>query len=224
MDQMVLHLDRQIDKLLDTLNGSVGVGNYALIFTGAHGCPAQPAPTLPRAAVAGESVIHAIEKGLPDPFRAMTVERYIYPFLYLRVPPGMDRRQARVAAAQAALQAPGVAGYFTADQDCSNGGEWAQRFRNSFHIARSGDVMLSYAPGWVEDFGAGRGISYGSLYTYDTRLPLIFYGGLFRGRIWERPVESVDIAPTIARIAGLPYPSSTVGRVLGEALETPQPK
>jgi hypothetical protein len=219
IDQLVLHLDRAIEQTLDTLNKSVGMGNYAFVFTAAHGGPVEPPASHPRTAVSGDSVARAIEKALAERFRGVTVDRYLYPFLYLHAPPGMDRRQARSAAAQAALQVPGVAGYFTADGECSHGGEWLRRFRNSFHFQRSGDVMFSYAPGWVEDFGAGRGISYGSLYNYDCRVPLIFYGWQFRARTFEEPVEAVDIAPTIARATGLAYPSSTTGRVLGEAFE-----
>jgi len=218
LDQMVLYLDREIEKLLETLNTSVGTGNYAVVLTAAHGGPAQPPPAYPRAAVAGDTLIHVIEKGLADRYKGVTIERYVYPFLYLRIPPTMDRRAVRAAAAQAALQTPGVAGYFTADGDCSHGGEWLRRFRNSFHALRSGDVMFSYAPGWVEDFGAGRGISYGSFYNYDCRVPLIFYGWQFRSHTFEEPVESIDVAPTIARIAGLAYPSSATGRMLGETL------
>jgi Type I phosphodiesterase / nucleotide pyrophosphatase len=223
IDQLVLHLDREIERLLDTLNDSVGPGNYALVFTAAHGGPAQPPVTSPRAAVPGEALARSIEKALAERFKPVGVDRYVYPFLYLRIPPGLaaDRRQIRAAAAQAALQVTGVTGYFTADGDCSHGGDWQQRFRNSFHVLRSGDVMLSYAPGWVEDFGAGRGISYGSLYNYDCRVPLIFYGwqSQFRPRTYEQPVEAIDIAPTLARIAGRAYPSSTTGRVLAEAFE-----
>src|SRR5262249_54070497 len=122
-------------------------------------------------------------------------------------------------AAQAALQVPGVAGYLTADGDCSQSGEWQRRFRNSFHVQRSGDVMLSYSPGWVEEFGSGRGISYGSLYNYDARVPLILYGAGFRSGTYEEQVEAIDVAPTIARLTGLTYPSSSTGRVLGEAFQ-----
>jgi hypothetical protein len=218
LDQLVLNLDREIEKLLETLNAGVGAGNYALIFTASHGGPAQPPQAYPRAAISGDSIVHAIEKGLADRFKSVTIERYVYPFLYLRIPSGMDRRPVRAAAAQAALQVPGVAGYFTADGDCSHGGEWFRRFRNSFHVLRSGDVMFAYEPGWVEDFGAGRGISYGSLYNYDCRVPLILYGPQFRTHTFEGPVESIDVAPTIARVTGLACPSSSTGRTLGEAL------
>jgi arylsulfatase A-like enzyme len=77
--------------------------------------------------------------------------------------------------------------------------------------------MLSYRPEYVEDFGLMRGISYGSLYNYDIRTPLCFYGPQFRARVFEQPVEAVDIAPTLARAMGVASPSSSTGRVLGEA-------
>ncbi len=213
MDQLMLHLDREIEQTLDVLGKVVGVGNYAMVTTAAHGGPAGP----PRGAIAGDQVAHLIEKSLAGVFKSVAVDRYVYPFLYLRAPAAFDRRSLRDAAGKAALQVPGVAGYFTADGDCSHGGEWFRRFRNSFHAVRSGDLMLAYAPGYVEDFGSGRGVSYGSLYNYDSRVPLIFYGPQFRPRTFEEPVEAIDIAPTLARLTGIGYPSSASGRVLGEA-------
>jgi len=219
MDQLILQLDEKVEKLLELLASRTDHADCVVVLTAAHGGPPQPAAALPRPAVSGDALVHTLEKTLLDRFKTVSIERYVYPFLYLRIPANLDRRQVRAAAAQAALQVPGVAGYFTADGDCSHGGEWQRRFRNSFCVQRSGDVMLSYAPGWVEEFGTGRGLSYGSFYSYDARVPLIFYGGPFRSRTYEDPVEAVDVAPTIARLTGLTYPSSTVGRVLGEAFE-----
>jgi len=96
--------------------------------------------------------------------------------------------------------------------------DWARRFRNSFHATRSGDVMLSYRPEYVESYGQGRGVSYGSLYNYDARVPLCFYGPQFRTGQFEQTVQAVDLAPTLARVMGVAPPSSSTGRVLGEAL------
>ncbi len=115
------------------------------------------------------------------------------------------------------MRLPAVAGYYTADGECSHRGEWLRRFRNSFHAVRSGDLMLAYQPRCVEDYGAGRGVSYGSLYNYDARVPLLLYGPQFLDRIIERTVEAVDVAPTLARAMGVALPSSATGRVLAEA-------
>jgi hypothetical protein len=129
-----------------------------------------------------------------------------------------DPEPLRMAAGRAALQHPAVAGFYTAGGYCSTNDSWRERFRNSFHHRRSGDVMLSYLPEYVEDYGQGRGVSYGSLYNYDVRVPLCFYGPQFAPGIFESPVQSVDVAPTLARVMGVAPPSSSDGRVLGEAL------
>jgi arylsulfatase A-like enzyme len=149
------------------------------------------------------------------------VEKYVYPFLYLKLETlqklNLPVRGARKLAGEAALRVPGVAGYYTADGECSHTGEWRRRFENSFHESRSGDVMLSYEPEAVEDFSAGRGVSYGSLYNYDTSVPLILYGPQFGKKLIERTIEPVDLAPTIARAAGIATPSSATGEVLADA-------
>jgi hypothetical protein len=147
------------------------------------------------------------------------VQKYVYPFLYLDAGAARDREPARLAAAAAAMELPAVAGYFTAGGACSAHDDWRRRFRNSFHPVRSGDVMLSYQPEYVEDYLAASGaISYGSLYNYDVSVPLFFYGPQFRPGVFEEPVESVDLAPTLARAIGVAEPSSSSGRVLGQAL------
>jgi predicted AlkP superfamily pyrophosphatase or phosphodiesterase len=226
MDQLVLSLDRQIQATLEALHRSPGAGNYNLVFAAAHGAPPEPDPAQRAAkAISGESIAQAVNKGLSSWIdsgfsRNTYVDRYVYPFLYLNldalrkvnVPP----RGARRLAGEVALRQPGVAGYYTADGDCSHTGEWRRRFENSFHALRSGDVMLSYDPGDVEDFGP-RGVSFGSLYSYDTSVPLFLYGAQFGARVIERAIQSTDLAPTIARAAGLAVPSSATGEALAES-------
>jgi hypothetical protein len=167
-------------------------------------------------AVVGESVAQTVDRVLLAN-GAGRVTRYLYPFLYLDTSGFRDPEPLRRAAGQAALTHPAVAGFYTAGGYCSTTDGWRERFRNSFHSTRSGDLMLSYLPEYVEDFGQGRGISYGSLYNYDARVPLCFYGPQFTAGVFESPVQSVDVAPTLARAIGVGQPSTSQGRVLGEA-------
>jgi hypothetical protein len=230
MRELVLHLDREVETLLAFLNKNLGAHNCAVAFTAAHGAANDPDGHRATLAIPGETVARTINQALSARYdlrdrKNLYVERYLYPFLYLRLDQlqkaYIDLREARVVAGQAALTVPGVTGYYTADGDCSHSGDWLRRFRNSFHAVRSGDVMLAYGPEYVEDYGLGRGISYGSLYNYDTRVPLIFYGAPFETQEFETTVESIDLAPTLARAAGTAWPSSATGRVLGEALVSP---
>ncbi|HLI86812.1 MAG TPA: alkaline phosphatase family protein [Bryobacteraceae bacterium] len=217
MQQMTLHLDRQLEAFLNQLDRTVGAGQYNLVIAGGHGAPPAPAAeSRPRMAVNGELLAQAIQQRLEQGGNGH-IARYLYPFLYLDVEGYAAPELTRRAAGRAALEQPAVAAYYTADGECSIHDDWENRFRNSFYPGRSGDVMLSYRPEYVEDYGAGRGVSYGSLYNYDIRVPLCFYGPQFRPRLVEHPVQAIDVAPTLARASGMPVPSSSLGRVLGEA-------
>jgi hypothetical protein len=228
MREMVLHLDRQIEATIETLTRLAGPGNFGLAFTAAHGAPYHDGRRVDGAAVA-----QAVDLALSAAYDVSSVknryvERFVYPFLYLNHRQlqryDIDPRRARRTAAEAALQSGlGVAAYYTADGDCSMSGEWRRRFQNSFHALRSGDAMLAYEPGAVEDYGGGRGVSYGSLYNYDVQTPLLFYGSQFRPVAVETPVEAVDIAPTLARALRVAAPSSSMGRVLGTVFAPEKP-
>lgn len=218
MQQMILQLDLQMESLLAQLRRTLGDKGFDLAVAGCHGAPPLPSPSArPRMAVAGESVAQTVESALRDR-NLGHVQKYLYPFLYLDGGAARDLEPMRQAAAAAALEHPAVAGYYTASGACSSRDEWERRFRNSFRPTRSGDVMLSYRPEYVEDYGQGRGISYGSLYNYDTAVPLCLYGPRFRSGVFESPVKAVDLAPTLARACGVAPPSSSTGRVLSEAL------
>ena len=217
MQQLMLQLDRNLEKLLEQLDRAPGANAYDFVLAGAHGAPDEPAAfARPRVAIEGEVLAQAIQRRLIQN-RSGRIEKYLYPFLYLDGGGSRPTESAELAAARAALEEPEVAAYYTAAGACSIHNEWERRFRNSFHPLRSGDVMLSYHPQYVEEIGNGRGISYGSIYDYDVRVPLCFFGPQFRAGVFESPVESVDVVPTLARAIGVAPPSSSVGRVLGEA-------
>jgi hypothetical protein len=217
MQQLLLNLDRNLDALMTRLSRTPGDANFAIVVVGAHGAP--PAPTgdtRARMAVNGEGVAQSVDKALSGA-SAGRVRRYLYPFLYLDPIVSREPEAVRILAGRAAMAHPAVAGFYTAGGYCSTRDAWETRYRNSFHPKRSGDVMLSYRPEYVEDYGQGRGVSYGSLYNYDVRVPLMLFGPQFRAGIYDAPVDSTDVAPTLARLIGVDQPSSCTGRVLFEA-------
>ena len=219
MLQLALHLDLRISILLAQLMKVPGENGFSVAVVGGHGAPPEPTGQeyRERAAVKGDTIADAVNRSLTATALGR-VDKYIYPFLYLDASGFRDPEPIRLVAARAAMDHPAVEGYYTAGGACSTRNEWERRFRNSFHPARSGDLMLSYHSEYVEDYGYGRGVSYGSLYNYDIRVPLFLYGPQFRPGVYDDPVESVDVAPTLARVAGVGVPSSSVGHVLGEAL------
>ncbi len=86
--------------------------------------------------------------------------------------------------------------------------EWtlAERFHASYDAARSGDIAVAYRPyssgGAPASFGdtvAG----HGSPWNYDRRVPMIFWWPGASGFEQPLPVETVDIAPTLAALLGV---------------------
>jgi len=150
MEQMIFHLDRRLEALLAQLSRAAGDTGFNLVLTAAHGAPdAPPSSARARMAVDGEVLAHRIETALAAHGMGH-VEKFLYPFLYMDSSGFRDPEEIRKAAARAALDQSAVADYYTAGGDSSAHNEWRQRFCNSFHPKRSGDVMLSGASIYAE--------------------------------------------------------------------------
>ena len=52
---------------------------------------------------------------------------------------------------------------------------------------------------------SSRGTSHGSVYPYDRRIPLAFYGAGFEEGIDYLEASSADIAPTLLELIGVPF-------------------
>lgn len=98
------------------------------------------------------------------------------------------------------------------------GSGYARKMQNSFYPRRSGDVILNLMPGWIEEQERCWSMS-GSMYGYDTEVPLIFYGqGAGPLRV-NRRVEMTAVTPTLARVAGVREPAAAEGTVLEEIVD-----
>jgi len=95
----------------------------------------------------------------------------------------------------------------------NNATEVLQQFRNSFYPGRSPDLFMQYKKYYL--IAAGKtGTSHGSVYDYDSRVPMIFLGqGITPGRFDEQ-CATADFAPTLARLIGLTPSSDLDGKAL----------
>jgi phosphopentomutase len=82
---------------------------------------------------------------------------------------------------------------------------------------QDGDLVVLDKPGYIE-YGA-TGTSHGTPYTYDTHVPLIFYGwNIKKGETHDRK-EITQIAPTLAQKLKVAFPNGTEAKVLVEILD-----
>ena len=91
-----------------------------------------------------------------------------------------------------------------------------ERFHESTDAQRSGDIIVAYRPylsgGQPKqpgDYVAG----HGSPWNYDRRVPMLFWWPGAAGFEQSLPVETVDIAPTLAALLGV-APATVDGRCL----------
>jgi hypothetical protein len=85
-------------------------------------------------------------------------------------------------------------------------------------------IYVSAIPVWAIGFTIGfiGGTDHATPYTYDTHVPLAFYGLPFQPGTYHTPAEPVDLAVTLASLLGINAPSHAIGRVLTEALAAPR--
>ena len=71
--------------------------------------------------------------------------------------------------------------------------------------------MVALQTGWISKYWENGGTTHGTSYSYDTHVPLIFWGGNIKQGITDRKVNIRDIAPTISTILGIAYPNGCTG-------------
>jgi predicted AlkP superfamily pyrophosphatase or phosphodiesterase len=85
-----------------------------------------------------------------------------------------------------------------------------QRFHESYDAERSGDIAVAYAA--RTSFGVPRGpgdtvAGHGSPWDHDRQVPILFWWPGAGAETRTTAVETVDIAPTLAALAGVPTPA-----------------
>ncbi len=131
---------------------------------------------------------------------------------------GLNLAEMQEKTAAFALQLRGLAQAVTGSSLQNNhfGGGSLEKIQNGFYPKHSGDVVVNLLPGWIED--DDRTSATGSIYEYDTHVPLLWYGGGLRATEVHRPVDLTDVAPTLARLAGVNRPDAATGSEITEVM------
>ena len=81
----------------------------------------------------------------------------------------------------------------------------------------SGDVLMIPYPATLNY--SRKGTSHGSGYSYDTHVPLIFYGNGIKKGVSKKIYKIIDIAPTISNLLKIEAPNGTSGNIIDEVLK-----
>lgn len=81
----------------------------------------------------------------------------------------------------------------------------------------SGDVLVILEPAWL--VGGQRGTTHGSGFTYDTHVPIAFYGWGIKPGKSAAYTTVTDIAPTLAQLLQIRMPNGATGQPIKELLD-----
>jgi arylsulfatase A-like enzyme len=228
MRAMALALDRQLAEFFTFLGHQIGLANVWLALSADHGVAPIPAEAeklrIPAAGHDPEKMRSQVNAALTarlSPGRpAEYVKIFDYPLAFLdegAFPARLKEEDAERMVGEALKQA-GLRGYFTRAQ-------MAQGAVPDSPLGRQVLNTYSPLPGWYVvgiaapySVGNTTGTDHASSYTYDTHVPLAFYGLAFQPGTYRGHAEPVDLAVTLASLLGINAPTHASGRVLVEAL------
>lgn len=81
---------------------------------------------------------------------------------------------------------------------------------NGWNPSRSGDIIFNLKPGFLNNYMKS-GTTHGSSYSYDTHIPLIFYGWKIPSKTINHLVYITDITATVANLLKINQPDACLG-------------
>jgi len=234
IEDVYIRLDKTIEALLSKLDATVGKNQYVVFLTADHAVADVPSYMkdlrLPgdnlKTATLRAGLVDYLKQYFPD--KAVIEEFsgdqiYLNPELFSGDPKttGVDYLIATELIRNYLLRQDGIAEVYTRQMLTSaDYGEQGIRgsVRRGFHTKRSGDLAIVLESGWTQG-SQTFGTTHSSPYTYDTHVPILFYGlGIRSGSsVLYHPIT--DIAPTISVLMKIKFPSGCTGNPVAEVFE-----
>ena len=217
-----IKLDQQINDLLKMLDTKIGKGNYLLFLTADHAVAEIP---------------DLVNTKINQPFSAKRLTKSVKDFLltsygtdkifdnfsnkqiYLNYSiineKKLNASDVRNKLAQyLSINFNSVLLIFTRDDFNGKipGRNDANYLLKGFNSVRSGDLFVELNPVIYFGLGGMDRTTHGTAYSYDTHVPLLFYGwGIPKQEINDQ-VFTIDIAPTISNLLKITEPSGCIGK------------
>ncbi|NDV43744.1 alkaline phosphatase PafA [Flagellimonas sediminis] len=228
IEDTYIRLDQDLARLFATLDNKVGAGEYTVFLTADHAAINVPSYLTDQKLPGG----YLDMKGIKEHFDEFLKYKYgttdvvknqsnYQLFLDHKILNNLDidLDDAQEDIAKELLGYEGISQVYTGHQMWEN--DYTEGIpyilQNGYNQKRSGDVLIVPSPGYISYSRTGS--THGSPQIYDTHVPLLLFGkGIKHGSTVNR-TEIPDIAPTIASLLGIAFPSGTTGKPIAEVLE-----
>jgi predicted AlkP superfamily pyrophosphatase or phosphodiesterase len=229
-----VRLDRTLEDFFAYLDKEVGKGNYTVFLTADHGVAEVAQYMKDKRVPAGYFRPAYVEAGLNEYLqkyfpgktiveKVTTEQVYINQQAFEGDPrtTGIDLLVATELITKYLMSTDGIAQVYTtttlrqasADEDGIRG-----KVVRGFHPKRNGDIAFVLEPGWYS-WGGVTGSTHGSAYTYDTHIPIVFYGAGIKPGSSSQFHTITDIAPTLSVLLKIKFPNGATGQPVTEILD-----
>lgn len=226
-----IRLDRDLGTFINYLDANVGKGNYLIFLTADHGVSPVPqymeSLKIPAGTTTAPSMMEAIKKILMDvQMDTALVSAYENQQIYLNDSllqhkyNNMTKKAVLDLLYEPLMKMEGVSNVFLMSEtiNTSLNADIRDKVINGYYPKRCGDIQILYDPYWFEAYRA-TGTTHGTQYSYDTHVPLIFFGWNIKHGESQRSIHTTDIAPTLAAMLKISEPNGCVGDVIGEVIK-----
>lgn len=228
----VLRLDRQLAELFQYVDKKIGLKNVAIILTADHGVMPTPAFAASEGLDAQRtdamelvtSLLAALE-GQFGPGHYLQTPKILEGNIYLN---REELKAKKLSLAEVtdfvrewALGTGKFAACYSREQllDGRAPGALGERIVNGYNAERSGDIVLVYKPYNIT--WRGDGTTHGSPYSYDTHIPVFFYGPSFKPGRYADEFYITDIVPTLCAAMHIDEPAASIGKPFVKILVNP---
>jgi len=234
VEDVYLRLDKTLEEFFTFLDKEVGKGAYTVFLTSDHGVAHVPQYLkdlrIPagyfRPAYVKATLNEHLQKYFPNKLLLEEVtsdQIYLNQSAFSEDPKssGVDLLVATELITNFLLSTEGVAQVYSTSTlrqvSTSDPGIRGNVVRG-FYSKRCGDILFALEPGWLA-WGGVTGSTHGSGYSYDTHIPILFYGnGIKKGSSSQyHPIT--DIAPTLSVLLKIKFPSGCSGQPITEILD-----
>lgn len=222
-----LRLDLTLADLMSYLDQKVGKGNYLMFLTADH-AGAENAQFLSDhkynvAPIDPKDIAKGLRQFSNDTFGVDLIQEYSSFNVFLDreklKSKALNLNEVKQAFKSYLMTQPQVKRVYAEEEILAQSGAdyHLDCIAKGYDITQNGDLVILDKPGYIE-YGK-TGTSHGTTYSYDTHVPLIFYGWNIKpGQTSDRKVIT-EIAPTIAQKLGITFPNATQGQVLTEIID-----
>ena len=204
---VLLRLDLLLGELLEYVDRRIGLDGVIVALSSDHGVA--PVPELGRSGgdrLSAEGVLcfQQVNGRLAErfgPARWLLAGPFVNPAAIAEA--GVERQLVENEAVRLIEACPAVERVWRRSELVEDAEPAARLAANSHHPGRSPDLLIEFEPYFQPTRSAA---THGSSYRYDTHVPLVLLApGLGPARDGA-PADTVDLAPTLAALAGLPPP------------------